>query len=193
MPQHQLQPQQLAYNFWLDVSPQAKAVLIPLELAHHIQELQPHAHLTLEQILIVKELELLQQLVQQDYAQTQPQQQILTLLVLLSRMDVLQQEPDAQHHWDLVQDIKALQQHAYNILEATVIAQPHQHKLQQLPVLLKYAQMPQQLIHQIPHANHSHSIVSQLVQDAFYQQLAKPPPWSSLVKETQLAHQHRSA
>ena len=145
-----------------------------LDLAHHTQEHQQHAHLTSEQILIVKELELPQQLAQQDFAQMQPQQQILMLLVLPFKMDVLQQVLDALHHWDHVQDIRELPLHAYNISEVTVIALPHQHKLPQLPVSPKCAQMLQQLTHQILHANHFHSIVSLQAQDVFYQQLAKP-------------------
>ena len=173
MPQQQLQPLQLAFNSWLVVSQQDRDVLIPLELAHHIQEHPQHAHHISEQILIVKELELLQQLARPDCAQTQPQQQILMLLVPPFKMDVLPQELVALHHWGHVQDIKEPQQHAYNISEVTVIALHHQLKLLQQHVWQKHAQMPQQLIQQIPHANHFHSIVSQMEQDVFYQQLAK--------------------
>ena len=149
---------------------------MPLDLAHLILEHQQHAHLTSEQILIVKEQELLQQLAQLDFAQMPLQQQILMLLVLPFKMDVLLQVLDAPHHWELAQDIKELPLHAYNMLEVTVTALLLQHKLHQVPVLPKYAQMPQQPIQQILHAKHFHSIVSQMVQDVFYRLHAKHQP-----------------
>ena len=77
------------------------------------------------------------------------------------------------HHWELARDIKELQHHAYHMSEVMVTALLHQHKLPQVPVSPKYAQMPQQPIQQILHVNNFHSIVSQMVQDVFYQQLAK--------------------
>ena len=104
------------------------------------------------------------------------QRQILMLLVLPFKMDVLLQELGVLHHWELAQDIKELQHHAYHMSEVTVIALLHQHKLPQVPVLPKCAQMLLQPIQQIQHANHFHSIVSQMVQDVFYRLHVKPQP-----------------
>ena len=115
---------------------------------------------------IVKEPQPLQQLAQQELAQMPQQQLTQMLLVLPSKLDVLQLELDVLLHLDHVVHIQEQHQHAHSILEVMETAQPPQPKHQQLLVLQRYAQMHQQQLPPMPHVKHFHTNVSLLEQDA---------------------------